>query len=72
MTMPRALLVMEALAVLAALLGVPALLAPGAVRRRLGWRDTPQMVYILRIVGTMLSALALILFVFATAYWRAT
>lgn len=70
--MTASLLVMLGLACLATLLGLLALVEPAAVRRRLALQDTPQMAYILRIVGTMLAALGLILFVFAATYWRAT
>ena len=69
MTMHRSLLVMDALGALGLLVGLPALLDPDEVRARLGIAESPQMVYILRIVGTMLAALGLILFVFATTYW---
>jgi hypothetical protein len=72
MTMPLSLQIMAALGVLAALLGAPALLAPAFARRVLRLGDTPQAVYVLRIVGTMLAALGLILIVFALAYAGAT
>ena len=70
--MTLSLLVMVALGVLASLLGLPMLVDPAGVRRRLGLRNTPQMTYILRIVGTMFASLGLILFVFAATWWRTT
>lgn len=72
MRIPLALLIMDGLALLSALVGLPVLIDPAGVRRRMAWRDTPQLTYILRITGAMLSALALILLVFSTAYWRYT
>ena len=69
--MPLALQVMGLLGLLCLLLGLPVLLRPDAVRRALGFRDAPQMAYILRITGTMLTALGLILLVFALSYWKA-
>lgn len=71
-TMPLGLKVMTGLGLLAGALGLPALLRPAAVRALLGLRASPQMVYVLRIVGTMLAALGLILIVFATSYWLAS
>ena len=70
--MPLALRIMAALGVLAGMIGLPMLLRPGEVRRTFGWRETPQLVYILRIVGTMFAAMGLILLTFAFAYWRAS
>jgi uncharacterized protein YjeT (DUF2065 family) len=70
--MPLALQVMGLLGLLCLLFGLPVLLRPDAVRRALGFRDAPQMTYILRITGTMLTALGLILLVFAFSYWKAT
>ena len=69
--MPLSLQIMGGLGLLAAALGLPVLLRPAATRAVLGLKDSPQMVYILRIVGTMLAALGLILIVFSTAYWKA-
>ena len=69
--MPLGLLVMALLGLSAGALGLPVLLRPDAVRARLGLKNTPQMTYILRIVGTMLAALGLILIVFATTFWKA-
>ncbi len=69
--MTLSLLVMVALGLLAGIVGLPMLTNPAATRRRWGLTDTPQMTYILRITGTMLAALGLILFVFAATYWRA-
>jgi len=70
--MPLSLQIMGGLGLLSAAMGLPALLRPDATRSLLGLKNTPQMVYILRIVGTMLAALGLILITFSTAYWRAT
>ena len=69
--MPLGLFVMALLGLTAGALGLPVLLRPDAVRARLGLKNTPQMTYILRIVGTMLAALGLILIVFATTFWKA-
>lgn len=69
--MPLGLRVMAALGLVIGLVGLPLLLRPEASRARLGLQDTPQMAYILRIVGTMLAALGLILGMFATVYWKA-
>ena len=69
--MPLSLQIMGGLGLLAAAMGLPTLLRPAAVRAALGLKDSPQMVYILRMVGTMLAALGLILIVFATVYWKA-
>jgi uncharacterized protein YjeT (DUF2065 family) len=71
-TVPLSLQIMGGLGLLAALLGLPALLRPAAVRTALGLKNSPQMVYILRMVGTMLAALGLILLVFSTVYWKAS
>ena len=68
--MTVSLIIMVALGALASLLGLPLLLDPATVRYHLALRNTPQMVYILRIVGTMLAALGLILFVFAATWWH--
>ena len=68
---PLGLLVMALLGLTAGALGLPVLVRPDAARARLGLKDSPQMTYILRIVGTMLAALGLILIVFATTFWRA-
>ena len=68
---PLGLFVMALLGLTAGALGLPVLLRPDAVRARLGLKNTPQMTYILRIVGTMLAALGLILIVFATTFWKA-
>lgn len=67
--MPLGLQVMALLGLAMGALGLPVLLRPDAVRRTLGLRATPQMVYILRIAGTMLAALGLILIVFALTFW---
>lgn len=69
--MTLSLVIMVALALLAGTLGIPMLANPASTRRRWGLRDTPQMTYILRITGTMLAALGLILFVFAATWWQA-
>lgn len=69
--MPLSLKVMALLGVLFGLLGLPTLLRPAALRGWLGLKNTPQMAYILRIVGTMLVAMGLILLVFSTVYWKA-
>ena len=68
--MPLGLKIMALLGVLAGLLGLPVLLRPAATRGLLGLQNSPQMAYILRITGTMLAALGLILIVFAFAFWR--
>ena len=68
--MPLALRIMAALGVLAGMIGLPMLLRPAEMRRAFGWRATPQLVYILRIVGTMFAAMGLILLTFAFAYWH--
>jgi hypothetical protein len=69
--MPLSLQVMALLGVVAAILGLPVLARPDATRRALGLKNTPQMAYILRITGTMLAALGLILIVFAVTFWKA-
>lgn len=71
MRMPLGLSIMAGIGLATAALGAPVLLRPAAVRRLLGLRDTPPIVYVLRIAGTMLTALGLILLVFALLFWRA-
>jgi len=68
---PLSLQIMGLLGLLAAALGLPLLLRPDGARRLLGLKDSAQMVYILRIGGTMLAALGLILIVFAVTFWKA-
>ena len=70
--MPPWLRLMSLLGILAAGAGMPLLVTPATVRATFGLRATPEIAYILRIVGAMLAALALIMFAFALAYWRAT
>ena len=70
LTMPLALRIMSLLGVAIAGAGAPVLLRPEWVRATFGLRASPQMTYILRIVGTMLASLGLILIVFAGVYWR--
>lgn len=70
--MPLALRIMSLLGVAAVVAGLPVLLAPAWVRATFGLRATPQGAYILRIVGTMLASLGLILLVFAAVYWGAS
>ena len=72
MTMPWSLRIMGLLGVVLALAGLPPLLRPATVRATFGLKSSPQMTYILRIVGTMLAALGLILLTFSAAFWRAT
>lgn len=69
--MPLWLRVMSLLGVAVAIAGLPLLLAPGFVRTTFGLRATPQMAYVLRIAGTMVSSLGLILLVFAWVYQAA-
>jgi hypothetical protein len=69
--MPLNLIIMGLLGLIAGGLGLPVLARPEATRRLLGLKNTPQMTYILRITGTMLAALGLILIVFAAAFWSA-
>ncbi|WP_420138206.1 hypothetical protein [Sphingomonas sp.] len=68
--MPLSLRIMAGLGLLFGLMGLPVLLRPTATRALLGLKNSPQMVYILRIVGTMLAALGLVLIVFAITFWR--
>lgn len=69
--MPLDLQIMALLGLAAGALGLPVLVRPGAARRLLGLKDSGQMTYILRIAGTMLAALGLILVVFAITFWKA-
>jgi len=69
--MPLDLQVMALLGLLAGALGLPVLIRPDAARRLLGLKDSGQVTYILRIGGTMLTALGLILLVFALTFWKA-
>jgi len=69
--MPLSLQIMGLLGLLAAPLGLLLLVRPDGARALLGLKDSPQMAYILRIGGTMLAALGLILIVFATTFWKA-
>ena len=69
--MPLSLQIMGLLGLFSGLLGLPLLLRPAAVRGALGLKNTPQMTYILRITGTMLAALGMILIVFAVTFWKA-
>jgi hypothetical protein len=66
--MPVSQWIMLALGLGFGALGLPVLLRGDGVRRLLGLRDAPETTYVLRIVGAMLSALGLILIVFALAY----
>ena len=66
--MPLSLRIMSLLGVAIAVAGLPVLFHPAWVRATFGLRATPQSAYILRIVGSMLAALGLILIVFAFAY----
>ena len=68
---PLNLLIMGLLGLIVGALGLPVLARPDKVRIALGLKNTPQMTYILRITGTMLAALGLILIVFAAAFWSA-
>ena len=67
--MPLHLQIMALLGTVAGGLGLPVLLRPEGARRALGLKNTPQMTYILRITGTMLAALGLILITFAVTFW---
>jgi hypothetical protein len=67
--MPLHLQVMALLGIVAGGLGLAVLLRPDRARHMLGLKNTPQMAYILRITGTMLAALGLILLVFAVTFW---
>jgi len=67
--MPLSLRIMEWLGVLFLVAGMTALFAPGFVRATFALRSTPQMVYVLRIVGVMLASLGLVLIVFARSFW---
>lgn len=69
--MPLGLQVMALLGAVVGALGLPVLIRPAATRRRLGLKDSGQTTYILRIAGTMLTALGLILVVFAITFWKA-
>ena len=68
--MPLSLRIMALLGVVIGGIGLPVLLRPQATRALLGLKDSPQMAYILRIVGTMLTALGLVLIVFAITFWK--
>jgi hypothetical protein len=63
--------IMALLGLAAGLVGLPVLAAPARVRRLLGWRDTPPLAVVMRIVGAMLASLGLILIVFALVFARA-
>ena len=69
--MPLNLQIMGLLGLIAGALGLAVLARPDKVRLALGLKSTPQMTYILRITGTMLAALGLILVVFAVTFWKA-
>lgn len=69
--MPLDLQIMALLGMIAGVIGLPTLIRPAAARRLLGLKDSGQMTYILRIAGTMLTALGLILIVFAFTFWKA-
>jgi hypothetical protein len=68
--MPPSLRIMALLGLFIGAIGLPVLLRPHATRTLLGLKNTPQMTYILRIVGTMLTALGLVLLVFAITFWK--
>jgi hypothetical protein len=68
--MSLSLIVMALIGLASGLLGLPLLLTPAAVRRGFGWRDTPHLAVVMRIVGAMLASLCLILIVFAVTYAR--
>ena len=70
--MPLALRIMDLLGVALLVVGLPLLLAPGFVRSSFRLRATPQMAYVLRICGTMIASLGLVLMVFARSYWAAS
>ena len=63
---------MALLGIVAAVAGLPVLLAPATVRTTFALRATPQMTYVLRIVGTMLLMLGLTLLLFAFVFWQTT
>jgi hypothetical protein len=67
--MPLSLRIMEWLGLLFLVAGAPMLFAPGFVRATFSLRASPQMVYVLRIVGVMVASLGLVLIVFARSYW---
>ena len=69
--MPLNLQIMALLGLIVGALGLPVLARPDKVRVALGLKNTPQMTYILRITGTMLAALGMILIVFAVTFWKA-
>jgi tetrahydromethanopterin S-methyltransferase subunit E len=69
--MPPNLQIMALLGLVAGALGLPALIQPERTRRRLGLQNSAQSAYMMRIAGTMLTALALILVVFAVTFWKA-
>ena len=69
-TMPLSLRIMALIGLVIGAAGLPVLLRPAATRALLGLKNTPQMVYILRIVGTMLATLGLVLIVFAITFWK--
>jgi hypothetical protein len=68
--MPLSLRIMALLGLFIGAIGLPVLLRPQATRALLGLKNSPQMTYILRIVGTMLTALGLVLLVFAITFWK--
>lgn len=68
--MPLSLRIMALLGLLFGAIGLPVLLRPATTRALLGLKNSPQMVYILRIVGTMVTALGLVLLVFAITFWK--
>ena len=68
--MPLSLRIMALIGLFFGIAGLPVLLRPAATRNVLGLKNTPQMVYILRIVGTMLATLGLVLIVFAITFWK--
>lgn len=62
------LFVMALVGAVVGAVGWPLLTQPARVRRRMGWAATPQSTYILRIAGTILTVLGLVLIVFALSY----
>ena len=70
--MPWSLRIMELLGVALLVAGGPVLVAPAFVRRTLGLPPTAQLAYVLRIVGTVVASLGLVLIVFARVFWSAT
>jgi hypothetical protein len=70
--MDRAMLIMDAIAVVCMTIGATFLIGPFWVRRRLSLPDGDATTYALRLLGAILAGFGLTLFCFSIAFLAAT